>query len=447
MAQCTEKIKKEKQRVYDEIFRFRSIISSIEERRYKGPHLENLKMLMETCFDVLSSDMDAYLERSISNLPLREASNILSCFRIVIKDLVDFFYVVASNSQNIPRELYYLVDAFLARHKVSTDRYIVFISDEMAVHVFRHILELLDMPSWFPFFWNKMKNVNFYFINILSDLSRREAALNWPIVLHEAAHIVCYEREAYQLYLPKTSIFEALKLAQEEIIPKKAQKKLYVAEYLADLLVTRCAGAIYGWRFLEMYGTYGDILAPGKGHPPPDKRLLMMAREIQNELSTPKSAYFLRKELRIRTKEWPTRPTTNVRLVNVNYILKKVIPFVRKYNPHILTPSQIKKSILESSWFRVLKEYGVKKISFKSKSFQKFLISLQEKLIEGAPIIVDPFTLYYIFTLEFANPKKFMRIVESRDKRDKRIRELIADCIRLHAVEKQFLTEIQPIDI
>lgn len=447
MAQDAEKIKREKQRVQDEISRLQSIVLEIEKHRYKGPHIENLRRLIELCFDALSSGMDTHLERVTAHLPLRYASDILTNLRTVIKNLVDFLYVIASHSEKVPRELYYLIDAFLVQHNVPTDNYVVSVSDEMAVTGFKHVLELNNMDIWFPSFWEKMKDVRFYFIHVLSDFVGKDSSLNWPIVLHEGAHIVCYEKGIDLKYLPKISILEALKATQKTVIPRKAQKKLYVSEYLADLLVTRCIGAIYGWRFLEMYGSYGDILAPGRSHPPPDRRILKISREIRNELLVFRSAAFLRKELRLRTKEWAARPTTRVPYVDVNYILRGLLGEARGYNRHALTYHQVKRGIFNSRWYQVLKENEVNMMKFTKKSLDKFLASLQEKLIEGVPIIVDPFVLYFIFTLDFAHPEKFMHIVESKDEQDRRVRELIADCIRLQAVQEQFFTDIKPINV
>ncbi|RLI19688.1 hypothetical protein DRO47_06010, partial [Candidatus Bathyarchaeota archaeon] len=59
----------------------------------------------------------------------------------------------------------------------------------------------------------------------------------------------------------------------------------------------------------------------------------------------------------------------------------------------------------------------------------------------GAPIIVDPPTLYFIATLEYSN-EKGLSILDGDTHHSKLIRKLIADCIRLYSIKDKFLTEI-----
>jgi len=442
MAQRADKISSEKQRVRNEVSRCTQIIFDIEGRRYKEPHIENLRKLIKDCQEALTEDLDARMEKATKYLPLTTASLLLTTMRNLIKDLVDFMYSVVSQSETVPRELYFLLDAFLESHDISEDSYILFVSDEMAVTAFEHVLKLSHMEQWFPIFFQKIGNKRFYFVHVVSDFIGREASLNWPIVLHEMAHVVCYEKNTYTKYLPSVDILEALRSVPEPIFPIKYQKKLYISEYLADLLTTRVIGAVYGWRFLEIYGTYYDILEPSRAHPSPGKRLDKIFREVRKELQMPKSANFLLKEFEPKKKEWETIPKKTDFDLNVDPILRQILKEARKYTKQLLTPQQIKQSILNSPWFQLLEHNAAERKNVE-RNLKRFLANLQEDLIEGIPLVLDPFVLYYIFTLDFSTFDKLLPILEPQDEKQeehaRRIKELIADCIRLYAVQKRFL--------
>jgi len=440
MLQLEEKLNKEKQRVRNEVSRFTQIIHDIERRRYRGPHIESLKRLLENCQNALNEDLDARLDVATSHLPLHTASMRLSAMRSLIKELIDFMYLVVSRSERVPRELYFLLDAFLENYNVST-RYVLFVSDEMAVTTFEHILELNNMKNWFPLFYRKIGNKRYYFVQVISDFVEREASLDWPIVLHEMSHIVCYEKNTYSKYLPRTSILEALRTIHELRLPRRAQRKLYVSEYLADLLTTRNIGTFYGWRFLENYGTYHDILDPGRTHPAPGKRVNKILTETRRQLKMPKSANFLNKEFEPRKREWETIPRRVTPDLNVDPILRKILKEARKYSNYLLTHQQIKQSLLKSPWFQLLEETPKRKEI--ETNIWEFLVNLQEDLLQGIPLILEPFVLYYIFTLDFSTYHKLLPILEpqgeEQEKHAQRIKELIADCIRLYSVQRRFL--------
>jgi hypothetical protein len=338
--------------------------------------------------------------------------------------------------------MYFLLDAFLDNYSVSTE-YVLFVSDEMAVTTFEHILELNNMKNWFPLFFQKMGDKRFYFVQVISDFVEREASLDWPIVLHEMSHIVCYEKNTYTKYLPRISILEALRTIHELRLPRRAQKKLYVSEYLADLLTTRTIGTVYGWRFLENYGTYHDILDPGRAHPAPGKRVNKILTEIRKQLKMPESAKFLNKEFEPKKREWETISRRVAPDLNVDSILREILKEARKYSNYLLTHQQIKQSLLKSPWFQLLEKKAPKRNEVET-NIRKFLLELQEDLLRGIPLVVEPFVLYYIFTLDFSTYNKLRPILEpqgaEQEKHAQRIKELIADCIRLYSVQKQFLT-------
>jgi hypothetical protein len=361
--------------------------------------------------------------------------------RTAIKELVDFVYAVTSRSLEVPRELYFLLDTFLDNHGVSRN-YIVFVSDDMAVTAFEHILQINHMEYWFPKVYQKFKDTKFYFVHVVSDFVKREASLDWPLVLHEMAHIVCYEKNTYSKYFPKMSILECLQAVNEQTFPAKAQKKLYISEYLADLLTTKAVGALYGWRFLEMYGTYHDILDPGRSHPPPGRRILKMLYLVRDRLGVTKSAKFLKNELELRTEEWKSIPRKMPHDLKVDSDVSRIWKEADTYSLYALTYSQVTESLKEGPWFKLLKEKMKKNQKTRVNSVA-FLKEAQQALLNGVPIIVEPFTLYYILTLDFSDIRPLRPILtpvtQDERKHALRIKELMADAIRLYSVEKEFL--------
>jgi hypothetical protein len=440
--QSSDKLEKLKQRVFDEIARFDYIVLNIEERRYRSDHIEKLKVLVSDCRAALKEDLKARMPYITGHLPTTIISRRLTKMRTVIKQLVDFMYAVTSRSAEVPRELYFLLDTFLENHHV-IGNYVLFVEDDMAVTAFEHILQINYMDQWFPIFFKKMKDAKFYFVHVVSDFITRAASLEWPLVLHEMAHIVCYERGLYSQYYIGMSILECLQAVNDKNFPVEAQKKLYISEYIADLLTTKAVGALYGWRFLEMYGTYHDILDPGLSHPPPGKRVRKMVILVRKGLQMPKSAKFLGKELRSRTTEWQAIPRKTVHELKVDSTLNRVWKIADKFSNYALTSSRVTQSLQEGFWYGSL-ESEHQKIRKSQIGTETFLKETQTDFLKGIPMIVEPFVLYYLLTLDFSDTTPLTPILKPTTELEithaQRIKELVTDTIRLYSVAKAFVS-------
>lgn len=435
-------IEKEKERVFREVSNFKDLLENIRKRKYITPHLKKFKTFIEYCYEILRAHLPEYFSEITSYGPLEEKSRRIEELYSQIKCLFDFMYRALLHSSDVPRELYYLSDIFLEFCNVPKE-YIIFVSDDIAMLSFHDVLKAFGFD---PEFWRKLYEKEFYFVLILPEFSKRDASLDWPIVLHEIAHIICDKKGASEKYLPFMSVPEALSIVYEadrqhypELLVLFAKKKLYVNEHLADLLVTQCFGAIYGWRFLEKFFSIRNVFEPGRSHPSPNQRLQKISFEVKTKLKMPDSSQFLDLELHSWTDEIKTYNRTDQE-INVDDILESVLNEIYSYSQFTLTYEQVERCIHESSWFQTIKKTKVyEKLD---KNLDDFLQELQDQLLKGIPIVVCPPVLYFILTLDFSNIHKIKELDHSAKEETKLIKEMIADCIRLYAVRHKFLTEV-----
>ncbi|KPV62922.1 MAG: hypothetical protein AOA66_1112 [Candidatus Bathyarchaeota archaeon BA2] len=434
-------IEKEKERVFQEVSEFISLLETIRRRKYPTPHLEKFETLIKHSYEILNEQLPEYLRDVTSHVPPEEASRRIGELHFQIKTLFDVMYRALLHSSDVPQELYFLSDTFLNLCEVPKD-YIIFVSDEIAMFSFHDVLESIGFD---PEFWSKMYERQFYFVQTVPEFNKKDTSLDWPIILHEMAHIVCDKKGTSKRYLAQLSIRDALYIVYSaerhpEFLVVLARRKLYVNEHLADLLVTRCFAAIYGWRFLKRYVSLRDVFEPGRSHPSPSHRLQKISSEVNTKLKMPNSSRFLDQELQSWTREVASQVEGGVPDINVDDILTNVLDEVYNYSQYMLTYEQVERSIRASAWFQMLK--GNEKVEEKlNKNLDQFLQQLQDQLLKGIPIVIDPPSLYFIATLDFSNIQK---ISELDNPTKEAIREMIADCIRLYAVQHRFLTEVLP---
>jgi len=439
-------IEKEKERVLLELENFNEyLLDSIKKRKYVTPHIRKFEELIEHIYITLKSQLPEHLEEITSYGSSEEKSLRIEELYSKVKCLFDFMYRTLLHSSDVPRELYYLSDIFLDFCNVPKD-YIIFVSDDIAMLSYHDVLRACGFD---PEFWGKLYGKEFYFVLILPEFSKRDASIDWTIILHEMAHIICDKKGANERYLPFISVSDALLIvrdADRQIYPDQlillAKKKLYVNEHLADLLVTQCFGAIYGWRFLERFFSIRNVFEPGKSHPSPSKRLQKISHEIKNKLKMRSSAKFLDCALHSLLEEIESPSGTVNQEVNVDDILESILDEVYGYSQFTLTFKQVKLCLLKSSWFQVVKRN--KSYESLNKNIKNLLRELQNQLLKGIPIIVCPPVLYFILTLDFSNITKIKELDNPAKEEAKLIKEMIADCIRLYAVQQRFLREVLP---
>jgi hypothetical protein len=437
------------EKIEKEINKFSQLSRSIKERSYSNPHLKEYAKLIDDCQRILKKNLTKHLRPLIDSLETEDEKDVLLFdFRSRIKRLFDIFYGFLVNSQKVPRELYHLSDIFLDSQGEKAD-YVVCISEEVAMLPLSHIVRNLGLHVVYPEFWEEVKNRKFYFVQVLPELADTRASLNWPIVIHEIAHIVCFNRKYDDRYFPSISVFHALRTMEsldrkevkpEEAIVELATKKLYATEILADLLVTMYFGAVFGWRFLREYVDLQDLFEPDRRHPYADIRVQRVADEVKENLRMPQSARFLEQELGSYERTLPrlgngrvNRPDLSNLLADADKELLTLNAEIRRDTETALTFEKIKQRIRESSWYRMQKSKARAEQKLDDKNFQTFLQQLHKEIIGGKPIVVDPPVVYFLITLGFSEKE----IPSQGTKQGRHVLELVADLIRLHAIQEK----------
>ncbi len=440
-------------KIEKEIGKFSQLSDSIKEKPYASPHLKKYGQLIDYCQKALKKNLTKHLHPLFDSLETEDEKDVMLVdFRSRIKRLFDVFYGFLVNSEKVPRELYFLSDTFLESHEEPTD-YVICISEEIAMLPFTHVILHLGLHVIYPEFWNEVKDKKFYFVQILPELADKKASLNWPIVIHEIAHIVCFQRRYDDRYFSLIPVFLALKVIEsldkrelkpEEPVVELATEKLYATEILADLLVARYFGVIFGWRFLTEYVDLQDLFEPDRMHPYPDVRVQRVANEAKEHLGMPQSAKLLEQELESyrkrvvrRVSARSSRSDLEKALKNVDKELATLLVEIRKDKKSALTFDRMKQGVRESSWFNIQGARARAEIEKKlnGTNFQAFLKQLHEDIMVGKPIVVDPPFVYFIATLGFSEGD----LPDPNTRQGRYVLELIADLVRLHAVQKRVL--------
>lgn len=446
-------IEREKEQVRIQVQSFKSLVERIEKERYRIPHLDDFRNLIEYLQEALETDLSERLRLITSGLPEREQSQQLAEFRYRIKRLFDTMYGFLLHSFDVPRELYFLSDIFLEHHDIDVN-YIISVSDEISLWPLTILLQELGFRDMYPEFWQKISTETFFIVQIISEVAKEDKCLDWPLILHEFAHIICFEKGTEDTYFDAMSIIEALRtigaledaiLFEEDPLVELATKKLYATEYLADLLVTRCFGAFYGWRFLKGWFRFRDIFEPDRYHPPSDKRIERVAIEVRDDLGMPTSSDFLFAQLEAHGGSLSKEAKNELSMLDIPQIIEdvenalyRILPETRAYADFALTPEKIEQTIRRSPWFQTMESCEGGSTKSANEHFDSFAESLHEAFLRGEPIIVDPFILYFLLTLDFSNTDGISELDEPDAEQ---IRKLVADAIRLYAVQKRYSSD------
>jgi len=444
-------LEREKKRLTLEIDRLERVREAIKKQRTKPPHLCDFAEVLRKCHAVYTSTLPNRLERIAGEgMPAELASLMISDLYSHIKDFCDTMHSIAVNAlEGVARELYYLLDQFLDYHTTPTDKYIVFIHDQIAVQTFGNLLLTKGFDKTYPEFWEGLKDVEFYFVSVTESMAKGTYSLNWPLILHEMAHIVCYHKSVNMDFLKKVPMFGEIEIdrgKEQEEMPQQiglikkqdesARMKRHITEFLADIMVSRCFGVVYGWRLFEMYGALSSVFEPTTDHPSEYKRIELIATELEGQMGRRKNATFLRRRL-------PSPPATNPAMERnqkkIDAELGRVLPKVRSYSSYVLTNDQEKYSLRSGPWSKTLVLCG-------KTMKEKTVDNLQKELFEGKPIILEPPALY---SIAVQNPTKAQALLDPPTKEDKeradKILELLAECIRLYEVQREFATNVEPL--
>lgn len=321
-----------------------------------------------------------------------------SLFRNVETALA-FLSNVAVCQTDVPRELYQVIDWFLGRFRRlrSKPQYILLIGSDLATLDFRHWLELL-----FPRLTKLHKRFaasSFSFIHLPGWIVPSASALDWPLIFHECAHAVeNIENVIGPLfpYLPPN--WGALNRLAKQNDPQ-AQEALLTHELVCDYLATCASGPVFVWRFTRDQFSVSRVIHQSSSHPTPDiriGRLISVLRELDFASATGKAESMLTELLRD----------------------------VKKSAPQL---------VAEQAADRAQKKYSPRIRQFRIKEFRAGLrqargagtTGLFDDILRKRPVLLDPACLFTLVAF---------------DERceDPRLAELLADSLRLHAIQSQY---------
>jgi hypothetical protein len=451
-------VEQEIEKTIDQVHSFDSIIESIEKRRYRIHHVDDFSQIITYCKALLEEKLEKRLRSAVGSLAdSNEQIKELDKFRDMIRKLAERLNDIAVNSFDIPHELYFLCDDFMECYASKKPHYIISISDEVALTPFSFLLQSIgkfEEEYFFKEFWSAISKQRFYIVQIVSGLSERTSALDWPVILHEIAHMICSENEIDSKYFPGISIYDALitmkTLQEKKLTPtspgvKLAAKKLHASEFLADYLATRCYGPTFGWRFARKWVDLKSVFERSHAlgtHPEPSRRLDKIINEVKTSLKMPLVADFLGKEAatlqgRSQTPGQEIKPIDigDDIIKDVEEALAKVKNGINKRSKFILTKEVIEKCISRSMWFRLTREHQGTREKLTSFDLRK----IREGISKGKPIVVDPSVVYYLIVLNSMASSKELKRIEAKDESARMFREFVADMIRQYHIQKQFL--------
>jgi len=449
-------IRKERQKIREEINEFDTLLDYIDRRSYRSPHLVYFQEYLKHCKKALLKDLDSSLDKITEGFSTTEKSSKLRDFRSNLKHLRDLLLKFLLSSE-VPRELYWLCDLFLEYNNTRAE-YLICMSEEIASLPMSYILMRLGLNETHPSFWNQMKDSDFYFIQVTSNFKEPSSAIDWPIILHEISHVICKEKKIDERYLEPISVYTALRLLDQfstGLLPPNSPlidavtRKLYVTEYLADFFVTKCLAGAFGWRFLEKYVSLVDIFEVDRdrAHPPPDKRLQRMLTDIKRHIKNPAVPQFLEAGLAELMGREGKNVDKRLEKLDVGTIEKDVEPALNEITKmlnteykYTLTDDRIKESIQETQWFKLLSKLSSKaavKKYLSQKRFDAFLRQLSDNFADATPIVADPSTLYYLVMLRYLPSTKSTSAINKTE--EEVLSKLIADAIRLYSIQRTFL--------
>jgi len=449
-------VEQEIEKTVDQVRSFDSIIESIEKRRYRIHHIDDFCQIVFYCKELLEKNLEQRLRSAIGILDPKEQIKELAKFGDMIRKLAERLNDVAVNSLDIPHELYFLCDDFIECYDAKP-RYIISISDEIALTPFNFLLQNIgkfEEEYFFKEFWDVISKERFYIVQIVSGLAGRASALDWPVILHEIAHMICSENGIDNKYFPGTSIYDALitmkTLQEKKLQPtspgvKLAAKKLHASEFLADYLATRCYGPTFGWRFARKWVDLRSVFERSHAletHPEPSRRLDNIVNEVRTNLRMPLVADFLEKEAatlrdrsQIGAQETKPRGITDDIVKDVEEAITNIKNGISKHSKFILTEEMVEKSISRSMWFELTR--GRKGVQEKLTS--RDLRKIRKGISMGKPMIVDPPVIYYLIVLNSMSSSKELQRIEAKTENARMFREFVADMVRLYHVQRGFL--------
>src|SRR5437867_5064207 len=253
-------IEREKEKVRIELKSFEQFLKELESDAFKADYFDRFRQIVVTINKAFKDSIEKRLAAFTTGPPLQETSIELDDLKSMIGAVYNLLYItIFKNMTGIPREIYYFTDTFLENCSVSVN-YVVCLGEQIQVTDFRWFLLSHQFDLKYPEFWESIKDQRFYFVQFVRKLTDRNRSLDWPLLIHEMAHIVDMNKGIVSQTIADTDYYKAYQvLRHRELYSdehyQSAKKISRLGEYVADYLATRYLAGAFVWRFLQEYLT------------------------------------------------------------------------------------------------------------------------------------------------------------------------------------------------
>jgi|SRR2546426_1599978 len=436
-------IELEKDKVRTELKPFDQFLKELESDAFKADYFDRFRKIVETITKAFKDSIERRLAAFTSGPPIQETSIELDDLKSMIGAVYNLLYItIFKNMTGVPREIYYFTDTFLENCSLSVN-YVLCLGEQIQVTDFRWFLLSHQFDLKYPEFWNSVKDQRFYFMQF-RKLADRSRSLDWPLLIHEMAHIVDMNKGIVSQTIADTDYYKAYQVLRHKDLYSEeqydsAKKVSRLGEYVADYLATRYLAGAFVWRFLQEYLTIARIFEEPKTHPDLDNRVEEMIEVIKSELHLPEVSAMIEKEFLVWLKDaGKTRATSHQREFSE---LHQIFDNARKG----ILLAATKEEIIGALRSKLHGSLGAKL----ENDFSGVLIALQNDFFNGRPFVAPPAVGFLIFMYrggktngkndtEEAISAAAKSLGVPRVKYEELMQELLADCIKLNAVYERY---------
>ena len=349
------------------------------------------------------------IERDVAPVSVELASHRMDDVFAGVRGVINFLGYVASSQEQVPRELELTVRWFFARaaRLSGAPHYCLFIAEELTTLDFKVLLDHLFNPavqprrSTFPKLTAAFASKTFCFISVPAPMASLRTSIDWPLVFHECVHVLETVAPLVPRLYPTLPKDRLLLMYRAEHGDTHAQEALWTEELLCDFVATYIAGPAFAWRFLRQYFSILGVSYRSLTHPPVDVRIRRLINLIDGLgfKAQAKLTERLLDELLKDLKSYPPVPLPNA-LVAADQIEADCKSKLQPFDA--------------GTYQDILRE--------RCRAVDSRLL---QDILNRRPVVVDPGCLFTI-------------VAFSSQCEDPGICVLLADFMRLHAVESRF---------
>jgi hypothetical protein len=245
-----------------------------------GKYSEYLKRILDDLYKKMSLSLDTLTMSMLSS----NVANVLNAStRYNVSRTWHTVLDIAQNTSNIPEELYFFVDSVYDRLGGETVPYFIMRTLTQLVpgtlDICKYVLRpfVINLKGAYDYLENKKAYVIFTTPSIVKN------PVDWPLLVHETAHILEEEKlQIAQQYYPQLKdeqFFGSHNLSATSGFSVDVAVPNWALEISCDIISTISCGPIFGYRLLD------NFLRPEKylseTHPPTKKRLKLISDELE----------------------------------------------------------------------------------------------------------------------------------------------------------------------